>query len=162
MSLFFKALHSSLPSKDGKKKWHPRLVKMKEIVSTQKVGELIAEKSSLTPGDVHNVIRNLMTVMREQLMNSRSIRLDGLGTFTVMASASGNGVDTAEEVNPAQITKLRIKFTPEYTRPAGVGMTRAMFSEVKYERWAAATASGSKDDGDGEDPGDGGWVDPSA
>lgn len=160
MSLFYKPLQSSLPSNDGKKKWHPRLVKMKEIVSTQKVGELIAEKSSLTPGDVHNVVRNLLSVMRDQLLNSRSVRLDGLGTFTVMASASGNGVDSAEEVNASQITKLRIKFTPEYTRPAGVGVTRAIFNEVKYERWGASQISGN--DNSGNDGDDGGWVDPSA
>ena len=31
------------------------------------------EKASLTAGDVHNVIRNLMSVMREQLLNSLSL-----------------------------------------------------------------------------------------
>ena len=39
---------------------------------TQMIGETIAERSSLTAGDVHNVIRNLMAVMREQLLNSRA------------------------------------------------------------------------------------------
>lgn len=47
------------------------------MVNTQKMAELIAEKASLTPGDVHNVIRNLMSVMREQLLNSRTVRLEG-------------------------------------------------------------------------------------
>ena len=58
---------------------------MSTIEEVKKAVEVIAEKSSLTPGDVHNVIRNLMTVMRSQLLNSRTVRLDGLGTFTMKA-----------------------------------------------------------------------------
>ena len=79
---------------------------------------MIAEKSSLTPGDVHNVIRNLMTVMRSQLLNSRTVRLDVLGTFTMKARTRGKGVETPEEVNPNQVTALRCQFAPEYIRPA--------------------------------------------
>ncbi len=45
------------------------------------IGETIAERSSLTAGDVHNVIRNLMAVMREQLLNSRTVKLEGLGNI---------------------------------------------------------------------------------
>ena len=33
---------------------------------------------------IENVIRNLMSVMREQLLNSRTVRLEGLGTFTMV------------------------------------------------------------------------------
>lgn len=154
MTLFYKALQSSLAAKDGKKKYHPRLVKMKKVVTTQKIGELIAEKSSLTPGDVHNVIRNLMTVMREQLMNSRSVKLDGLGTFTVIATSSGRGVDTAAEVNPSQINYLKIQFTASANRASGVGVTRAMFSEVDYERWGGSDADVVADGENGDDGND--------
>ena len=63
--------------------WHLSLKKVGRAVDAQQLAEVIAEKSSLTPGDVHNVIRNLMTVMRSQLLNSRTVRLDGLGTFTM-------------------------------------------------------------------------------
>ncbi|NDV83355.1 HU family DNA-binding protein [Bacteroides sp. 51] len=159
MPLLYKALQSSLPSKDGKKKWHPRLVKFRKVVDTQKVGEMIADKSSLTAGDVHNVIRNLVAVMSDLLLNSRTVKLDGLGTFTVIAKANGNGVDASEEVNPNQINHLRIKFTPSATRNSG-GTTRAMFNGVEYERWEGRSANmvadgddGSGDGGDVIDPG---------
>ena len=62
------------------------------MVNSQQLAEVIAEKSSLTPGDVHNVIRNLMTAMRKELLNSRSVRLEGLGTFTMKACTQGHGV----------------------------------------------------------------------
>ena len=62
--LIYKAVQSNIASKDKKKKWHPCLIKMGNVVDTQMIGETIAERSSLTAGDVHNVIRNLMAVMR--------------------------------------------------------------------------------------------------
>ena len=87
MPLIYKPYQATLANKEGQKLFYPRLVKIGRTVNTQKMAELIAEKASLTAGDVHNVIRNLMSVMREQLRNSRSVRLEGLGTFTMVAKA---------------------------------------------------------------------------
>ena len=88
MPLIYKPYQANIANKAGQKLYYPRLVKFSKMVNTQKMAELIAEKASLTPGDVHNVIRNLMSVMREQLLNSRTVRLEGLGTFTMIAKAS--------------------------------------------------------------------------
>ena len=74
-----------------KKKWHPCPIKMGNVVDTQMIGETIAERSSLTTGDVHNVIRNPMAVMREQLLNSRTVKLEGLGTFTMVCQSRCKG-----------------------------------------------------------------------
>ena len=68
MPLFYYARQSSLATKEGAKLWHLSLKKVGRAVDAQQLAEVIAEKSSLTPGDVHNVIRNLMTVMRSQLL----------------------------------------------------------------------------------------------
>ncbi|MCD8081605.1 MAG: HU family DNA-binding protein [Bacteroides sp.] len=143
MPLFYKPVQSTLPSEDGVKKWHPRLIKVGRVIDTQKIGDMIAEKSSLTPGDVHNVIRNLVSVLREQLQNSRTVCLEGLGSFTMISSSSGNGVDTPDEVKPAQIKRLRIRFTPTGTRDSGKnGVTRSMFTGVEYQRWEGAFPEG--------------------
>ena len=93
MPLIYKPYQATLANKEGQKLFYPRLVKIGRTVNTQKMAELIAEKASLTAGDVHNVIRNLMSVMREQLLNSRTVRLEGLGTFTMVAKACGKGVE---------------------------------------------------------------------
>ena len=50
--LIYKAVQSNIASKDKKKKWHPCLFKMGNVVDTQMIGETIAERSSLTAGDV--------------------------------------------------------------------------------------------------------------
>ena len=155
MTLFYKPRQSNIVSKDGVKKWHPRLVKVGKVIDTQKVGELIAEKASLTPGDVHNVIRNLMSVLREQLLNSRTVRLDGLGSFTILANASGRGVNKADDVSASQIGALRVQFTPTSTRsPSTRGATRALFSGVEYQRWTGTEDAETPDEP--VDPGAGG------
>lgn len=99
MPLIYKPYQATLANKEGQKLFYPRLVKIGRTVNTQKMAELIAEKASLTAGDVHNVIRNLMSVMREQLLNSRTVRLEGLGTFTMVAKACGKGVEQESKVS---------------------------------------------------------------
>ena len=56
MPLIYKPYQATLANKEGQKLYYPRLVKFGKMVNTQKMAELIAEKASLTAGDVHNVI----------------------------------------------------------------------------------------------------------
>jgi predicted histone-like DNA-binding protein len=160
MPLLYKALQNTRPSKDGKNKWHLRLMKFKKVVDTQKIGEMIAAKSSLTPGDVHSVVRNMVDVMSNALLNSQTVRLDGFGTFTVIAKTSGNGVDSPEKVSPSQVNYLKIQFTPSCTRTSG-GATRAIYNGVAYERWDGESA-GVVADEEGQSVDDGGYVDPNS
>ena len=149
MPLFYRARQSQLKTKDGVNQWHLTLKKVGRAVSLQQLGEMVAEKCSATPGDVHNVIRNLVSVMRLQLLNSRTVRLDGLGTFTVMARTRGKGVDNEKDVTPNQVTSLHFMFTPEYTRPAALGTTRALWQGVEFEKWTGKDATGNDDSGNG-------------
>lgn len=160
MPLFYKPMQATIASKNGAKLWHPAVVKMGRVVDTITLAESIAEKSSLTVGDVVNVVRNLMTSMRSYLLNSRSVRLDGLGIFTIKASSRGKGVATSDEVNHSQIVNLKCHFNPEYSRPFGGNTTRAMWQGVQFEnlnKVEASTSGGdnTKPDGDG-----GGVIDP--
>lgn len=151
MPLFYYPRQSSIATKkEGAKLWHLSLKKVGRAVDAQQLAEAIAEKSSLTPGDVHNVIRNLMAVMRAQLLNSRTVRLDGLGTFTMKVRTRGKGVAKEGDVNPNQVTALRCQFTPEYTRPAAIGTTRTLLQGVEFQKWTGKVTD------DKETPDDGG------
>lgn len=118
MTLLYKPVQSNIPSADGKKKWHPHLVKS-GTVDLIKIAEEIAGRSSLTPGDVYNVIQNLFGSVNRHLMDSKTVKLDGFGQFTVKAHSDGNGVDTAEEVSHEQINYLSIQFSPVRKRVFG-------------------------------------------
>ena len=146
--LIYKAVQSNIASKDKKKKWHPCLIKMGNVVDTQMIGETIAERSSLTAGDVHNVIRNLMAVMREQLLNSRTVKLEGLGTFTMVCQSRCKGVDAEADVSPAQITGLRCQFAL---------IQGASYIHVNQLTKALGAGGGGNTGGSGDDkPGGGG------
>lgn len=158
MPLLWKAVQSALKSKDGKKKWHPRLVKVGKTVDTKQLGKDVSKRSSMSAGDTMNVIETLMDVIRGYLMNSQSVRLDDIGTFTVVSNARGNGVDTEEEVTAKQIHGLKIRFTPSYTRNPIEGTTRAMFADIEFEKFEAkAKAATNPSGGDDDD-----YVDPNA
>lgn len=72
--------------------------------------------------------------MCSELFNSRSIRLDGLGTFTIIARTRGKGVGDEKDVNPNQVITLKCQFTDEYIRSAVLGVTRAMIQGVQFEK----------------------------
>ena len=48
----------------------------------------------------------------------------------------------SEDVNPNQVTALRCQFTPEYTRPADIGTTRALLQGVEFEKWTGVVTDG--------------------
>lgn len=141
MPMFYRARQSALKSKDGKKKWYPQLVKAKTAVTTDELAEVIAEKSSLTKGDIKNVLDNLPSAMALFLRNSMSVNLQGFGSFTAVASASGAGVDKEEEVNANQIKSLKVRFTPSYTRNQFDGTTRSMYKGIKFEKYDPAKST---------------------
>jgi len=167
MPVLFKATQNTVKSADGTKKWRPALVKWRKVITTQQISEKIAEKSSLTPGDVHNVIRNMSAVMKDYLMNSFTVNLEGLGTFTLSANVRGNSVDDPDDVNYRQINNLRIRFTPSGNRDQGQGTTRSMYTGISYERWYGnvdANGKAIEDNGSGSGSGnpDDEFIDPTA
>ena len=135
MAMNYKAIQSSLKTKEGEQLWYPKLVKEGGMVRTPQIAEIIAEKSSLTEGDVYNVVKSLIRVMNDKLMNGFSISLDEFGTFTAIAKAGGNGVKDPRDVNSSQIKALRIQFTPAYKRTPMEGVTRALLRGVEFRRW---------------------------
>lgn len=94
---------------DAPKKWYASPVKTGTV--TQKtLAKEIANRSSLTSGDVANVIQNLLELLPARLIEGNSIQLGDFGTFRV--SFSSDGVDTADEFATDKIKGLKILFTP--------------------------------------------------
>ena len=101
----------------------------------------MAERATLSVGDTKNVFDNLSRISKRHLLNSRSVCIDGLGTFTVICQARKTGVDTKDEVSPKQITALKVRFTPSYTRNSFEGTTRAMFTGVDFAMYGSKSKS---------------------
>ncbi len=132
------------------------------MVDLNVLAERLCEYSNVMPGEVHNVVRNLMSIMITELQNGNSVKLNGMGTFTLKIRSRGTGVLTSEEVNPGQITGLRCMFTPEYFRPSGLNTTRAIEKGVVFKHVNTMNHSYNKDGSDIDDNGGGNWQDPDA
>ena len=91
-----------------------------------------------------------MTAMRSELLNSKTVRLEGLGTFTMKARSRGRGVDKEEDVHPNQVGALLCHFMPEYTRPAAIVTTRALLQGVEFQKIGSIGISGGNGSGNGD------------
>lgn len=105
------------------KKWYPRSVLVGNPITTDQIAKRLAAESTVAPADVKAVLEALSGVMGDYMAQGRSVKLDGIGSFYFTASASGNGVDSAEEVTANLINGVKIRFVPEttYKRNGGGG-----------------------------------------
>ncbi|MDR0732979.1 MAG: HU family DNA-binding protein [Dysgonamonadaceae bacterium] len=79
-------------------------------ISQEEIAEEIVALSSLSRGDVANVIDSTIDTIPKYLLMGKSVSLGDLGTFRV--SFSSKGVNNANEFNVAMISGIRIIFTP--------------------------------------------------
>jgi predicted histone-like DNA-binding protein len=79
-------------------------------VTQQEVAVDIVNLSSLSRGDVGNVINSLIDTVPKYLLMGKSVNLGELGTFRV--SFSSKGVDEAGDFTVDKISGVRIVFIP--------------------------------------------------
>lgn len=70
----------------------------------------IADISSLSRGDVNNVLTNLVERIPKDLLQGNSVSLGELGTLRI--GFSSEGVDAEADFNTAKINGLKVIFTP--------------------------------------------------
>ena len=99
-----------------KGKWHPRAITKGRPYTTDDVAARLSLISTVSRGDTYAVLANLGDVLADMMSTGRSVRLMGVGTFYCTCQSNGQGVDTPEEVNPGQITAVKVRFIPEYSR----------------------------------------------
>lgn len=116
-------------------KWYPQAVTTKHPMTTDEVAERLAEMSSLTKGDVYNVLLNLPLVMRQALTEGRSVKLEGLGSFWYTADCKPGGEQTRDECGIHQIKRVHVRFIPEYHRRQNHEVAVRTLTDIAVE-WA--------------------------
>ena len=123
-------------------KWYPRIVNLKTM-SLEDLCEHIAEHGSVwTPDVVTGVVKKFVGCISEQLLQSKKVRLDGIGTFYLRPlypmgrDSKGypkfGGTDTKEDLNFSNCYFV-VGFTPDrsdnskFTRP---NVTRAASTQT--------------------------------
>ncbi len=96
-------------------KWYGRLV-FSETMDTNALCEHIAQHGSIyTPDVVKGVIEKFILCIREQLLESKKVKLDGLGTFYLAMSTGGANTAKEFDINE-QLKSLRVRFLADQSK----------------------------------------------
>lgn len=121
----FKLIERGIPGNSSTpKKWYASPVKSGSV-NQKSLAREIAGRSSLTSGDVANVIQNLLELLPANLIEGNSVQLGDFGSFRI--SFSSAGADTQETFSTDSIRGMKILFTPS------PDFKRAL-SEIKFEQ----------------------------
>ena len=112
------------PRERKEEKWYASPVNDGKITKTD-IAKEIVNMSSLSRGDVFNVIENLLDTMPKYLLMGKSVNLGEFGTLRI--SFSSKGVETPQEFNTTLIKGAKIIFTPS------VELKRSL-QELRFEK----------------------------
>lgn len=97
----------------------------REVIGMNRIADEIAYATSLTDGDVLNVLRGLIRKTREHLADGDIVDLGEFGKFQYQISSSG--AMTPEEFTTSNIRKVRIQFRPGE-------LIKESMDKLKFER----------------------------
>jgi len=86
-----------------------------EILNTRKLSQHISEHGSIyTPDVVFGVLEKFRSCLVEMLLESKRVKIDGLGTFFTTIENNEGGAQKKEDFNVSKNLKaLHIRFIPE-------------------------------------------------
>ena len=136
-------------------KWYAQ-IKNLETLNTRKLANHISEHGSIyTPDVVYGVLEKFRSCLIEMLLESKKVKIEGLGIFYTTLENQKNGASKKEEYNPNKHMKaLHIRFLPEQAAEENISsrefLKKAEFINVdsllKTEEDTTEGGSGSDSD----------------
>jgi len=113
-------------------------VKTIETLNTRKLANHIAEHGSIyTPDVIFGVLEKFRSCLIEQLLNSRKVKIDGLGIFYLTAECTKGGAESAEKFNVQKnIEALHIRFLPDTEQETNIS-SRQFLKKASFINKAA-------------------------
>ena len=126
-------------------KWFAR-AKSVETMNTRKLANHISEHGSIyTPDVVFGVLEKFRSCMIEMLMNSKKVKIDGLGTFYTTIENQKGGATSKDEFSPnANLKALHIRFLPDQEQETNIS-SREFIKKAEFVN-AEAFAEALKED----------------
>ena len=134
-------------------------VKNVETLNTRKLATHISEHGSIyTPDVVYGVLEKFRSCLLEMLLNSKRVKIEGLGTFYTTLECTKGGALTADKFNVNKHVKgLHIRFLPDQGDEVGLNsktvLAKATFMWAEdLKREAAETKPVTPSSGGSETP----------
>ena len=121
-------------------------VKSIETLNTRKMANHIAEHGSIyTPDVIFGVLEKFRSCLIEQLLNSRKVKIDGLGIFYLTAECTKGGAESAEKFNVQKnIEALHIRFLPDTEQETNIS-SRQFLKKASFINKAALFKDAEED-----------------
>ena len=130
-------------------KWYAQ-IKSLETLNTRKLANHISEHGSIyTPDVVYGVLEKFRSCLVEMLLESKKVKIEGLGTFYCTLENQKNGALKKEDFNVNKHLKaLHIRFLPEQTTEENISsrqfLKQAEFINVDSLLKSEETGGGSE------------------
>jgi hypothetical protein len=113
-------------------KWYGR-VKYLESLNTRKLSNHIAEHGSIyTPDVVYGVMEKFRSCLLEMLLNSKKVKIEGLGTFYTTLECVKGGAISKDKFNILKDVKgLHIRFLPEQEQEQNIS-SREFLKQAEF------------------------------
>ena len=138
-----------------------------EIMNTRKLAQHISEHGSIyTPDVVFGVLEKFRSCLVEMLLESKRVKIDGLGTFFTTIENEPGGADKVEDFNVQKNLKaLHIRFMPEQEQELNISsrefIKKAEFINIDSMMGGDKSSSGGSSSGGNSSSGGGGNNQPS-
>ena len=140
-------------------KWFAQ-VKTLETLNTRKLATHISEHGSIyTPDVVYGVLEKFRSCLIEMLLESKKVKIEGLGTFYTTLENTKGGAQSKDKFNVnSHLKALHIRFLPEQTTEENISsrqfLKQAEFINIdsflkKDEDENGSTGNGSTSSGNG-------------
>ena len=136
-------------------KWYARL-KSIETLSTEKLAKHISEHGSVFTADVvEGVMKKVKTCLLEMLLESKKVKIAGLGTFYLTAECTKGGAEKEEDFNVNQhLAALHIRFLPDQAAEDNLS-SREFIKKAEFVNVKSLISSG-KEESEGSQEGENG------
>ena len=130
-------------------KWYARL-KSTETLSMAKMAKHISEHGSVFTEDVvEGVLKKFKTCLLEMLLDSKKVKIGGLGTFYLTAECQKGGADKEEDFNVNQHpAALHIRFLPDQTAEDNIS-SREFIKKAEFINVKSLLSSGEGEETEG-------------
>ena len=136
-------------------KWYARL-KSIETLSTERLAKHISEHGSVFTADVvEGVMKKVKTCLIEMLLESKKVKIAGLGTFYLTAECTKGGAEKEEDFNVNQhLAALHIRFLPDQAAEDNLS-SREFIKKAEFVNVKSLISSG-KEESEGSQEGENG------
>ena len=136
-------------------KWYGR-VKYLESMNTRKLSNHIAEHGSIyTPDVVFGVMEKFRSCLLEMLLNSKKVKIEGLGTFYTTLECNKGGAVSKDKFSIMKDVKgLHIRFLPEQEQEQNIS-SREFLKQAEFINVDNLTKKEEEENGGGSNDGSG-------